>query len=87
MNDFFYGFLVFFALVSLIGGLNWLVTAINTWSNDSDTEDLLQHQLNINKHVSNVIYIIVFLCTLALFLMVVFPNNLKAAFSGVKTMM
>lgn len=87
MNDVFYGFLVFFALVSLIGGINWLMTAINTWSNDTDTDDLLQTQFNIDKHVANVIYIVVFLCTLALFLMVAFPQNLKAAFSSVKRMM
>ena len=42
MNDLFYGFLVFFSLVSLIGGVNWLVTAINSWSNDEYTPDLLQ---------------------------------------------
>ena len=87
MNDVFYGFLLFFALVSLIGGVNWLTTAINTWSNDTDTDDLLQTQFNIDKHVANVIYIIVFLCTLALFLMVAFPQNLKEAFSSVKRMM
>lgn len=87
MNDVFYGFLVFFALVSLIGGINWLTTAINTWSNDNVTDDLLQTQFNIDKHVANSIYIVVFLCTLALFLMVAFPQNLKAAFSGVKRMM
>lgn len=85
MNDLFYGFLVFFALVSLIGGVNWLVTAINNWSDDDQTNDLLQKQLNINEHVANGIYIVVFLCTLALFLMVAFPKNLKAAFSTVKS--
>jgi uncharacterized membrane protein YuzA (DUF378 family) len=82
MNDLFYGFLVFFALVSLIGGVNWLVTAINTWSNDEDTYDLLQEQFKIHKHAANIIYILVFICTLALFLMVAFPQNLKKAFSG-----
>lgn len=83
MNDLFYGFLVFFALVSLIGGVNWLMTAINTWNEqDEETFDLLQHQFKIHRDVANVIYIIVFVCTLALFLMVVFPQNLKRAFSG-----
>ena len=80
MNDLFYGFLVFFAIVSLVGGVNWLVTAINSWNNNSErTEDLFQH---IPMDVANVIYIVVFVCTLALFLMVAFPQNLKKAFSG-----
>ena len=83
MNDLFYGFLVFFAFVSLVGGLNWLMTAINTWNNNSDaTVDLLQHQFKMPVDVANVIYIVVFVCTLALFLMVAFPQNLKKAFSG-----
>ena len=85
MNDLFYGFLVFFAFVSLVGGLNWLMTAINSWNDDSrNTEDLLQHQFKMPVDVANVIYIIVFICTLVLFLMVVFPQNLKKAFSSVR---
>lgn len=82
MNDLFYGFLVFFALVSLIGGVNWLMTAINSWEEDEPVVDLLQHQLKIPMHVANILYIVVFICTLALFLMVAFPQNLKKAFSG-----
>ena len=83
MNDLFYGFLVFFAFVSLVGGLNWLMTAINSWNNHSEeTPDLLQHQFKMHVNVANVVYIIVFVCTLALFLMVAFPQNLKKAFSG-----
>ena len=85
MNDLFYGFLVFFAFVSLVGGLNWLMTAINSWNEDSiNTEDLLQHQFKMPVDVANVIYIIVFICALALFLMVAFPQNLKKAFSSVR---
>ena len=84
MNDLFYGFLVFFAFVSLVGGLNWLMTAINSWNNNSDdTNDLLQNQLNMSVDAANVIYIVVFVCTLALFLMVAFPQNLKKAFSNI----
>lgn len=83
MNDLFYGFLVFFALVSLVGGLNWLMTAINSWNENSEpTVDLLQHQFKMPVHVANVVYIVVFVCTLALFLMVALPQNLKKAFSG-----
>ncbi len=87
MNDVFYGFLVFFALVSLIGGINWLATAINNWSLDEPTHDLLTTQLHIHQDVANVVYIVVFLCTLALFLMVAFPQNLKSAFSTVRRVM
>lgn len=83
MNDLFYGFLVFFAFVSLVGGLNWLMTAINSWNENSEsTVDLLQHQFKMPVDVANVVYIVVFVCTLALFLMVAFPQNLKKAFSG-----
>ena len=81
MNDLFYGFLVFFAFVSLVGGFNWLMTAINTWNGNSDTDDLLQNQFKMPVDVANVIYIVVFICTLGLFLMVAFPKNLKKAFS------
>ncbi len=83
MNDLFYGILVFCALVSLVGGINWLVTAINSWNENESTVDLLQHQLSIPMDVANVIYIVVFVCTLVLLLMVAFPNNLKKAFSSV----
>lgn len=89
MNDAFYGFLVFFALVSLIGGVNWLMTAINSWNDgtNSTVDDLLQQQLGLSPEISNIVYVLVFVCTLALFLMVAFPQNLKSAFSGVKKMM
>jgi uncharacterized membrane protein YuzA (DUF378 family) len=88
MNDAFYGFLVFFALVSLIGGANWLATACNNWFNDGvEPDDLLQMQLGLDSNVANIIYVVVFVCTLALFLMVAFPKNLTSAFSGVKKMM
>lgn len=88
MNDAFYGFLVFFALVSLIGGANWLMTAINYWNgNGSGAEDLLTEQLGLSPDIANIVYVVVFVCTLALFLMVAFPQNLKSAFSGVKRMM
>lgn len=82
MNDLFYGLLVFFAFVSLVGGINWLMTAINSWNNNEPTFDLLQHQFKMPIHVANVVYIVVFVCTLALFLMVAFPQNLKKAFSS-----
>ena len=86
MNNIFYGFLVFFAFISLVGGLNWLMTAINSWNNDFDSViDLLQDQLKMPADVANIVYIIVFISTLALFLMVAFPQNLKKAFSGMSS--
>ncbi len=86
MNDLFYAFLVFFAFVSLVGGVNWLLTAINSWKEGKEvTYDLLQHQFNMSVDVANVIYIVVFACTLGLFLMVAFPQNLKKAFSGMSS--
>ena len=88
MNDAFYGFLVFFALVSLIGGANWLMTAINDWNgNGNGADDLLTEQLSLSPDIANIVYVVVFVCTLVLFLMVAFPQNLKSAFSGVKKMM
>ena len=87
MNDIFYGFLIFFAFVSLVGGLNWLVTAINSWNNDDTTPDLIQHQLKIPADAANVIYIVVFVCTLALFLMVLsqfsVAKNIKKSLTGI----
>ena len=84
MNKIFYGFLFFFALVSLVGGINWLVTAINSWNDGGEqTPDLIQLQIGLPVDVANVIYIVVFVCTLVLFLMVAFPNELKKAFSSV----
>ena len=74
MTGLYYKSLVFFALISLIGGINWLFTAINNWTDDEVTNDLLTKQLNINPHVANGVYVVVFLCTLALFLMVVLPE-------------
>lgn len=84
MNFTFHTFLVFFAFISLVGGINWLFTAINNWTLSAETHDLLTEQLNVNQHVANIIYIVVFLCTLALFLMVTFPQNLKAAYSHIQ---
>jgi uncharacterized membrane protein YuzA (DUF378 family) len=70
MNGVFYVFLFVFALVSLIGGVNWLMVGINDWDGNDDVPDLLQHQLGLPNEVSNIIYFVVFGCTLALFLMV-----------------
>jgi len=79
MNRVFYIFLVFFSIISFIGGVNWLVTAINSWINSSEPNcsDLLQDQMNIDTDVANVIYCVVFLCSLALLCMIINPNVVK----------
>lgn len=71
------GLVIFLTLVVLIGGVNWLMVAINTWSKDEDmTYDLLQDQLNIHRDVANVVYIVVFICTLLLSAMILFPQTM-----------
>ena len=71
MNTNYPKLVLFLAFIALVGGINWLVTAINSWSNNSEpTVDLLQKNLNIPVDVSNVIYVVVFVCTLVLFLMI-----------------
>lgn len=77
--------LFFVSFVALIGGVNWLITAINSWTNDNEeTPDLLQHNMNLSVGLSNVIYVVVFVCTLLVFLMVAFPGFLKNMFTKVK---
>jgi uncharacterized membrane protein YuzA (DUF378 family) len=71
------GLVIFLTLVVLIGGVNWLMVAINTWSKDEDmTYDLLQDQLKIHRDVANVVYIVVFICTLLLSAMILFPQTM-----------
>ena len=85
--NFEYMLLVFVSIVSLIGGVNWLFTAINSWSNgNEETPDLLQKNMQLSTEFSNVIYVVVFVCTVFLFLMVIFPNYLKKMFIKVANM-
>jgi len=67
--------IIFLAFISLIGGLNWLVTALRNMSDDSETNDIFNDW--IEQKWVNWIYIIVFICTLVLFIMTIFPNTLK----------
>jgi len=77
--------LLLVSLISLIGGINWLITAINSWANNNEeTPDLLQKNMKFPVGLSNVIYIVVFVCTLLVFLMVIFPGFLKNMFTKVK---
>ena len=67
--------IIFLAFISLIGGLNWLVTALRNMSDDSETNDIFNDW--IEQKWVNWIYIIVFICTLVLFIMTLFPNTIK----------
>ncbi len=60
-------FYVFCLIVVLVGGTNWLVTAINSWENDDESvPDLLQTQVGLSSSISNWIYLVVFICTIVL---------------------
>ena len=74
--DVYRGLVIFLTLVVLIGGVNWLMVVINTWSKDEETYDLLQDQLKIHRDVANVVYIVVFICTLLLSAMILFPQTM-----------
>lgn len=67
--------IVFLAFISLVGGINWLVTSLRNMSDDTTTNDIFYDW--IDQKWVNWIYIVVFLCTLVLFIMTLFPNSLK----------
>lgn len=65
-------FLWFFLLtVVLIGGVNWLVTAIRNMHGGGETDDLLS-LMHIPQDVNNIIYILVFVASLVVFLWAIF---------------
>tara|TARA_E500000178_G_scaffold129113_1_gene128898 strand:+ start:948 stop:1190 length:243 start_codon:yes stop_codon:yes gene_type:complete len=68
---------VFLAVVSLIGGTNWLFTAINSWRDGDTVPDLLQEQLKFHSNFANIVYVIVFACSLLLFGLILFPKLLE----------
>ncbi len=58
---------VFCLVVVLVGGTNWLVTAINSWENDDESvPDLLQTQIGLSSSTSNWIYLVVSIFTIVL---------------------
>ncbi len=64
---------VFCFIVVLVGGTNWLVTAINSWENDDESvPDLLQTQIGLSSSTSNWIYLVVFICTIVLVIINIF---------------
>jgi hypothetical protein len=67
--------IIFLAFVSLVGGLNWLVTALRNMSDDTTTNDIFYDW--IDQKWVNWIYILVFICTLVLFIMLLFPGSLN----------
>lgn len=67
--------IIFLAFVSLIGGLNWLVTALRNMSDDTTTNDIFYDW--IDQKWVNWVYILVFICTLVLFIMLLFPGSLN----------
>ena len=67
--------IIFLAFVSLVGGLNWLVTALRNMSDDTTTNDIFNDW--IDQKWVNWVYILVFICTLVLFIMLLFPGSLN----------
>lgn len=67
--------IIFLAFNSLVGGLNWLVTALRNMSDDTTTNDIFNDW--IDQKWVNWIYILVFICTLVLFIMLLFPGSLN----------
>ena len=67
--------IIFLAFVSLVGGLNWLVTALRNMSDDTTTNDIFNDW--IDQKWVNWVYILVFICTLVLFIMILFPGSLN----------
>lgn len=67
--------IIFLAFNSLVGGLNWLVTALRNMSDDTTTNDIFNDW--IDQKWVNWIYILVFICTLVLFIMILFPGSLN----------
>ena len=74
--------IIFLAFISLVGGLNWLVTALRNMSDDTTTNDIFYDW--IDQKWVNWVYILVFICTLVLFIMLLFPGSLNI--SGTKSL-
>ena len=62
-------------LISFIGSLNWFVTAIRNMSENEETYDIFNNWLD-QKFV-NWIYIFVFISSLLLLVLTLFPNILQ----------
>lgn len=62
-------------LISFIGGLNWFITAIRNISESEETYDMFNNW--IPQKFVNLIYIFVFICSLLLIILTLFPNLLQ----------
>ena len=58
----------FCLVIALIGGLNWLVTGIRSMMNDNERVDDLLEYTKLPQLGSNIVYFLVFLCSVVLVL-------------------
>ena len=61
-------------IISFIGGLNWFVTSLRNMALDTDTKDIFNDW--IPQKWVNWIYILVFICNLALLVLMLYPKML-----------
>jgi len=61
-------------VISFIGGLNWFITAIRNISESEETYDMFNNW--IPQKFVNLIYIFVFISSLILLILTLFPNLL-----------
>lgn len=62
-------------IISFIGGLNWFITAIRNISESEETYDIFNNW--IPQKFVNWIYIFVFISSLILLILTLFPNLLQ----------
>lgn len=67
--------IIILVIVSFIGGLNWLVTAIRNMSESEETYDIFNGWLD--QKFANIIYILVFICSLVLLILTLFFNKTR----------
>lgn len=68
--------IIFLVVVQFIGGLNWFVTALRNMSDNTETYDIFNDWMD-QKWV-NWIYITVFILSLLLLVVTLFPHTLNA---------
>jgi len=67
--------ILFLVVISFIGGLNWFITAIRNISESEETYDIFNNW--IPQKFVNLIYIFVFISSLLLLVLTLFPNILQ----------
>ena len=68
--------IIFLVVVQFIGGLNWFVTALRNMSDNTETNDIFNDWMD-QKWV-NWIYVTVFILSLLLLIVTLFPHTLKS---------